>query len=183
MSEYTLEIKQIVDYPRCRIYRQFVQALIADRSIRVSGGSGLFYFVVLCSYANFRASYKRIDGISYTIYPANGSCLWRNCPGISAHASAARPWPLWRDCKRKGLSVFLFSDMVSWSNSRFAAGGVTTRFSTTMRPVRRIPDFSSSLYPLPQSWSVPVTARRWTPYWIYIWGRSHCRCVLRLYIP
>ena len=47
MSEYTLEIKQIVDYPRCRIYRQFVQALIADRSIRVSGGSGLFYFVVL----------------------------------------------------------------------------------------------------------------------------------------
>lgn len=47
MSEYTLEIKQIVDYPRCRIYRQFVQALIADRSIRVSGDSGLFYFVVL----------------------------------------------------------------------------------------------------------------------------------------
>ena len=69
MSEYTLEIKQIVDYPRCRIYRQFVQALMADRSIRVSGGSGLFYFVVLCAYANFRTSYKRIDGISYTIYP------------------------------------------------------------------------------------------------------------------
>ena len=69
MSEYTLEIKQIVDYPRCRIYRQFVQALIADRSIRVSGGSGLFYFVVLCAYANFRTSYKRIDGISYTVYP------------------------------------------------------------------------------------------------------------------
>ena len=69
MSEYTLEIKQIVDYPRCRIYRQFVQALIADRSIRVSGGSGLFYFVVLCTYANFRTSYKRIDGINYTIYP------------------------------------------------------------------------------------------------------------------
>ena len=57
MSEYTLEIKQIVDYPRCRIYRQFVQALIAERSIRVSGGSGLFYFVVLCAYANFRTSY------------------------------------------------------------------------------------------------------------------------------
>ena len=69
MHEYTLEIKQIVDYPRCRIYRQFVQSLIADRSIRVSGGSGLFYFVVLCAYANFRTSYKRIDGISYTIYP------------------------------------------------------------------------------------------------------------------
>ena len=45
--EYQLEIKQIVDYPRCRIYRQFVQNLIADRSIRTSGGSGLFYFTVL----------------------------------------------------------------------------------------------------------------------------------------
>ena len=33
-------------------------------------GRGIFiYFVVLCAYANFRTSYKRIDGISYTIYP------------------------------------------------------------------------------------------------------------------
>lgn len=138
MSEYTLEIKQIVDYPRCRIYRQFVQALIADRSIRVSGGSGLF--ILSCS-APMSISAPHASALMVSVTPstpANGSCLWRNCPGISAHASAARPWPLWRDCKRKGLSVFLFSDMVSWSNSRFAAGGVTTRFSTTMRPVRRI---------------------------------------------
>ena len=55
MSEYQLELKQIVDYPRCRIYRQFIQSLMNDRSIRVSGGSGLFYFTVLCSYANFGA--------------------------------------------------------------------------------------------------------------------------------
>ena len=57
MSEYQLEIKQIVDYPRCRIYRQFIQNLMADRSIRTSGGSGLFYYTVLCNYANFRTSY------------------------------------------------------------------------------------------------------------------------------
>ena len=69
MLEYQLEIKQIVDYPLCRIYRQFVQSLINDRSIRISGGSGLFCYTVLCSYANFRTSYRRIDGISYTIYP------------------------------------------------------------------------------------------------------------------
>ena len=25
MTEYKLEIKQIVDYPKCRIYRQFIQ--------------------------------------------------------------------------------------------------------------------------------------------------------------
>lgn len=57
MSEYQLQIKQIVDYPRCRIYRQFIQSLMSDQSIRVGGGSGLFYFMVLCSYANFRTSY------------------------------------------------------------------------------------------------------------------------------
>jgi len=74
MSEYQLEIKQLVDYPRCRIYREFVQTLIADRSIRTNGGSGLFYFTVLCSYANFRTSYRRLDGITYTVYPGEWLC-------------------------------------------------------------------------------------------------------------
>ncbi len=74
MSEYRLELKQIVDYPRCRIYRQFIQNLISDRSIRLGDSSGLFYYTVLCSYANFRTSYKRIDGISYTIYPGEWLC-------------------------------------------------------------------------------------------------------------
>ncbi len=74
MSEYQLEIKQIVDYPRCRIYRHFIQNLMADRSIRASGGSGLFYYTVLCNYANFRTSYLRIDGIGYTVYPGEWIC-------------------------------------------------------------------------------------------------------------
>lgn len=74
MQEYQLEIKQIVDYPRCRIYRQFIQSLIADRSIRASGGSGLFYFAVLSNYANFRVSYRRLDGITYTIFPGEWVC-------------------------------------------------------------------------------------------------------------
>ena len=74
MSEYQLELKQIVDYPRCRIYRQFVQSLITDRNIRASRGSGLFYYTVLSCYANFRTSYRRIDGISYTIYPGEWLC-------------------------------------------------------------------------------------------------------------
>ena len=51
MPTYQLQIKQIVDYPRCRIYRQFVRFLMEDRSIRVSGVSGLFYVTVLCSYS------------------------------------------------------------------------------------------------------------------------------------
>lgn len=74
MSEYQLELKQIVDYPRCRIYRQFVQSLISDRNIRTGGSSGLFYYTVLSCYANFRTSYRRIDGISYTIYPGEWLC-------------------------------------------------------------------------------------------------------------
>ena len=44
MPTYQLQIKQVVDYPRCRIYRQFVRFLMEDRSIRVSGGSGRFLF-------------------------------------------------------------------------------------------------------------------------------------------
>ena len=74
MAQYQLEIKQIVDYPRCRMYREFVQTLIEDRSIHTRGCSGLFHFVVLCSYANFRTSYRRLDGISYTIYPGEWIC-------------------------------------------------------------------------------------------------------------
>ncbi len=49
MSEYQLEIKQLVDYPRCRIYREFVQTLIADRGIRTNGCSGLFCYTCLPS--------------------------------------------------------------------------------------------------------------------------------------
>ena len=90
MPTYQLQIKQVVDYPRCRIYRQFVHRLMADRSIRTSGGSGLFYFTVLCSYANFRTSYRRIDGISYTIYRANGSAHSRKCPNGFAPGFNAR---------------------------------------------------------------------------------------------
>ena len=81
MSEYQLKIKQVVDYPRCRIYRQFVQSLMADRSIRTGGGSGLFYFTVLCSYANFRTSCRCIDGISYTIYPGEWICTVKELAG------------------------------------------------------------------------------------------------------
>lgn len=74
MSEYKLQIKQIVDYPRCRIYRQLIQCLIKDLNIRSGGSSGLFYYTVLCCYANFRMSYKRIDGISYTVHPGEWIC-------------------------------------------------------------------------------------------------------------
>ena len=67
--DYQLEIKQIVDYPRCRIYREFIRSLMEDRDIRTNGSSYLFYYMTLCSYANFRSSYRRIEGISYLVGP------------------------------------------------------------------------------------------------------------------
>ena len=33
-----------------------------------------FCYTVLCSYANFRTSYRQLDGISYTIYPGEWIC-------------------------------------------------------------------------------------------------------------
>lgn len=72
--DYQLEIKQIVDYPRCRIYREFVRNLMKDRGIRTSGCSYLFYYIILCSYANFRSSYRRLDGITYLVEPGQWIC-------------------------------------------------------------------------------------------------------------
>ena len=74
MPEYQLELKQLVDYPRCRIYRKFIQSLIADRSFHSRGGSGLFYYIVLCSLANFRSSYQRIERTSYLVHPGEWIC-------------------------------------------------------------------------------------------------------------
>ena len=34
--EYQLEIKQIVDYPRCSIYREFIRSLIADKDLHIN---------------------------------------------------------------------------------------------------------------------------------------------------
>ena len=74
MPEYQLQIRLLVSYPRCRIYREFLQTLTADRGVRTNGRPGLFCFSVLCSYANFRTSYLRIDGLTYTIYPGEWIC-------------------------------------------------------------------------------------------------------------
>jgi len=74
MSEYQLELKQLVDYPRCRIYREFIRTLMNDRSLHSRGGSGFFHFMVLCSFANFRTSYRRMEGTSYTVFPGEWIC-------------------------------------------------------------------------------------------------------------
>lgn len=72
--DYQLEIKQIVDYPRCRIYRDFLRTLMNDDSIRVTGDSYLYYYMTLCSYANYRSSYRKLEGISYLVAPGEWIC-------------------------------------------------------------------------------------------------------------
>jgi len=72
--DYQLELKQIVDYPRVRIHRELIQKLLADESLSRRGDCRLFSFMVLCSYANFRTSYRRLDGITYTVYPGEWVC-------------------------------------------------------------------------------------------------------------
>lgn len=60
--EYTLEIKQVVDYPRIRIHRELIQKLMADRRLGRRSGCHLFDFLILSSYANFRTTQKYVDG-------------------------------------------------------------------------------------------------------------------------
>lgn len=67
--EYRIELKQTVDYPRCRIYRDFLQSLIKMDSLRTTGDSYLYYYMVLCSFANYRTSYRKIEGRSYVVGP------------------------------------------------------------------------------------------------------------------
>lgn len=71
---YQIEIKQIVDFPRVRIYRDFIRTLITEKGIRTSGSSFLFYYIVLCSYANYRISYRRLESITYTVGPGEWIC-------------------------------------------------------------------------------------------------------------
>lgn len=88
MPEYQLELKQLVDYPRCRIYRKFIQSLIADRNFHSHGGSGLFYYIVLCSLVNFRFSYRRIERTSYLVSPGEWICTFND---LTAQLRLKRP--------------------------------------------------------------------------------------------
>lgn len=103
MPSYQLQIRQVVDYPRCRIYRQFIQTLIADRSIRTDGGTGLYYYTVLCSYVNFRTSYQRIEGISYTVFPGEWFCGLKKLAGQFRTRTQQQALGILDDLQARGL--------------------------------------------------------------------------------
>lgn len=103
--DYQLEIKQIVDYPRCRIYREFIRSLMEDKDIRTNGSSYLFYYMTLCSYDNFRSSYRRIEGISYLIGPGEWICKTSELTEWFAHVSSIRLCPFSTSCKNRTTSL------------------------------------------------------------------------------
>lgn len=73
--QYQLKIQQLVTYAKSRVYRNFIRALSDNENIRMNGESNLFYFMTLCSYANFRTSTFRIDAMRYTLAPGEWMLL------------------------------------------------------------------------------------------------------------
>ena len=147
MPEYQLQIKQVVDYPRCRIYREFIHKLINDRSIRINGGSGLFHFTVLCSYANFRTSYRRIDGISYTVSPGEWVCT-------------VKELSCWFRTRfhRQALSMLDTLQKQHLISYTLLGRGNVVKY--------KILHFSSCQSLLPWNWSALPAALKWTSFWI-----------------
>ena len=92
---YQLELKQIVDFPRCQIYRKFIQTLMKDRNIRTNGGSCLFIF----SFYVLMQITAPLIGTSNTLltklFLANGSVLLKNYRFTSAKNSSIRSYPYW----------------------------------------------------------------------------------------
>ena len=74
MTEYQLEIKQVVEYPRRRIYKEFMEMLMSDPDIKTSDGCGLYHYVVLSCFASFESKNRKISGVNYTVFPGELLC-------------------------------------------------------------------------------------------------------------
>lgn len=47
---------------------------MGDMNLNTNGKSYLFFYIILCSYANFRTSYVRIESRYFTVYPGHWVC-------------------------------------------------------------------------------------------------------------
>lgn len=166
MPEYQLQIKQVVDYPRCRIYREFIHKLINDRSIRINGGSGLFHFTVLCSYANFRTSYRRIDGISYTVSPGEWVCTVKELSCWFRTRFHRQALSMLDTLQKQHLISYTLLGRGNVVKYKSSTGPATIPHWSTMPPAKRIPVFSSCQSLLPWNWSALPAALKWTSFWI-----------------
>ena len=141
MPVYQLELKQLVDYPRRRIYREFIRTLMNDRTLHSRGGSGLFYFMILCSLANFRSSYRRLEGTSYTIYPG-GICRLSEITGWFRMRCQCQAIEMLDCLQQQHYITYRGTLAADWSSLKYATGKNPIRYWSTMPHVRKIPDFS-----------------------------------------
>lgn len=120
--EYILEIKQIVDYPRVRIYREFIQTLINHKELSVKGNCNLFNYIVLCCYANYSTSKKSIDGKKYLIAPGQWLCSikdimkWFNLPKAKSLAVLENLQKL-GVIEYEILNEYVFYKIIDWGKS------------------------------------------------------------------
>ena len=91
---YQLELKQIVDFPRCRIYREFIQTLKTEASVPTE----VPVFFIFSFYVLMQITVPLI-GTSNTLltklFLENGSVLLKNYRFTSAKNSSTRSYPYW----------------------------------------------------------------------------------------
>ena len=138
---YKLELKQIVEFPRCRIYRDFIQTLITTKSIRTTGGSFLF---IIWYYAPMQITAHPTAGwntLPIPLVQESGSAqsqIFRN--GFAAVSNIKR-CPSFDFLKSRITLPTLFSAKTAWSNSKYQTGPKTIPYWNTTIPVKKIQGF------------------------------------------
>ena len=145
--EYQLELKQIVDYPRCRIYREFVRRLMNDPNFRT--------YITISSCAPTPTSVHPTG--KWTELPtwclqANGSAHHRNCHPGSEPDSSTRPSAFWTFCSPRITSPIPAWTGTGSSNFIYLIGKPIILLLSTTTHARRMLAFSFSRYRLFMNW-------------------------------
>lgn len=119
---------------------------MADRNIRAGGNSGLFYYSILCSYANFRTPYKRVDGISYTILPGEWLCSVRELTEWFRVRFQHQALAVLDDLQQKHIITYTLLGHGSLLNLKSLTGKNITGYLTITLHAKRIQDFSFYRY-------------------------------------
>lgn len=140
-QDYQLELKQIVEFPRCRIYRDFIRSLVTNKGIRTNGGSFLFYYIVLCSLqitghpTAVQKLWLILSGLG------NGSVLWQICVLGFGAGSSIRQSQFWSTCRSRTTSHILFWRIRKSWNLRLQTGRRITPYWNTISLARRMTAF------------------------------------------
>ena len=95
MPAYQLQIKQVVDYPRCRVYRQFIHRLIDDRAFAQAAAPA--FFIIPC-FAALQTSAPHTGELMASATPsppANGSVRSKSFLNGFGLVFSVRRFPSW----------------------------------------------------------------------------------------